>query len=103
MELPRTRVGGPASGMDHASRTANRHRACARTGTRVGEGEPMKPSTSLPVLVVDDNEDVREAVSEVLRTEGFGVASAANGKEALTYLQTHDAALVFLDLERIAH
>ncbi len=59
----------------------------------------MKPSTSLPVLVVDDNEDVREAVSEVLRTEGFGVAPAADGKEALTYLQTHDVALVFLDLK----
>ena len=59
----------------------------------------MKPSTSLPVLVVDDNEEVREAVSEVLRTEGFGVAPAADGKEALTYLQTHDVALVFLDLK----
>src|SRR5882672_2303387 len=76
-----------------------RHRACALTGTRVSEVEPMKPSTSLPVLVVDDNEEVREAVSEVLRTEGFGVAQAADGKEALTYLQAHDTALVFLDLK----
>jgi CheY-like chemotaxis protein len=59
----------------------------------------MNPSTSLPVLVVDDNEEVREAVSEVLRTEGFGVAQAADGKEALTYLQAHDTALVFLDLK----
>src|SRR5262245_26725482 len=73
------RVGGPASGMDRASRTVIRHRACARAGTRVGEGEAMKPSKaslnskSPPVLVVDDNEDVREALSEVLRTEGFGV------------------------------
>jgi CheY-like chemotaxis protein len=38
-------------------------------------------------------------LSEVLRTEGFGVAQAADGKEALTYLQAHDAALVFLDLK----
>jgi CheY-like chemotaxis protein len=65
----------------------------------------MKPakasvrSRSLPVLVVDDNEEVREALSEVLRTEGFGVATANDGKEALTYLQDHDAALVLLDLK----
>jgi CheY-like chemotaxis protein len=59
----------------------------------------MKPSTPLPVLVVDDNEEVREAVSEVLRTEGFGVATARDGKEAWTYLQSHGASLVFLDLK----
>jgi CheY-like chemotaxis protein len=72
----------------------------------------MKPSTSssfarsrekrsqpLPVLVVDDNEDVREALSEVLRTEGFGVATASDGKEAWAYLQAHGASLVFLDLK----
>jgi CheY-like chemotaxis protein len=81
-------------------------------GTRVGEGEAMKPSVpsssagsrekplqSLPVLVVDDNEEVREALSEVLRTEGFGVATACDGKEAWTYLQDHGASLVFLDLK----
>jgi CheY-like chemotaxis protein len=74
-------------------------------GTRVGEGETMKPSEaslhlqSPPVLVVDDNEDVREALSEVLRSEGFGVATARNGKEAWAYLQGHDASLVFLDLK----
>ena len=74
-------------------------------GTRVGEGAAMKPSKaslnsqSPPVLVVDDNEDVREALTEVLRTEGFGVATARDGKEAWTYLQTHGASLVFLDLK----
>ena len=65
----------------------------------------MKPSKEFldsqtaPVLVVDDNEEVREAISEVLRTEGFGVATARDGKEAWTYLQTHGASLVFLDLK----
>jgi CheY-like chemotaxis protein len=79
-------------------------------GTRVGEGDLMKPSTpspgsresrsqSLPVLVVDDNDEVREALSEVLRTEGFGVATASDGKEAWTYLQSHGASLVLLDLK----
>ena len=62
-------------------------------------GSREKRSQSLPVLVVDDNEEVREALSEVLRTEGFGVATASNGKEAWTYLQAHGASLVFLDLK----
>jgi CheY-like chemotaxis protein len=74
-------------------------------GTRVGEGKAMKPSKaspnsqSPPVLVVDDNDEVREALSELLRTEGFGVATARDGKQAWTYLQAHDASLVVLDLK----
>jgi CheY-like chemotaxis protein len=62
-------------------------------------GSGKRHSQSLPVLVVDDNADVRDALSEVLRTEGFGVATASDGREAWTYLQKHGASLVLLDLK----
>lgn len=38
------------------------------------------------VLVVDDSEDVRELLGEVLRTAGYRVREAENGREALEQL-----------------
>ena len=52
------------------------------------------------VLVVDDDADIREALSEILEDRGFQVMSAANGQEALTLLRgLHDApSVILLDL-----
>jgi CheY-like chemotaxis protein len=50
------------------------------------------------VLVVDDESDIREAVSELLAEEGYSVLRAASGAEALKQLRDHHPALVLLDL-----
>jgi CheY-like chemotaxis protein len=42
-----------------------------------------------PVLVVDDDADVREAIGVALADAGYSVAEASDGNEALEYLQTH--------------
>ncbi|WNG32663.1 response regulator [Archangium minus] len=39
-----------------------------------------------PLLVVDDDTDLREALEEVLRDAGFTVLGACNGREALEVL-----------------
>ena len=39
------------------------------------------------VLLVDDNEDIRSVVTEILEEEGFSVANAVNGQEALDLLK----------------
>lgn len=39
-----------------------------------------------PLLVVDDDTDLREALEEVLRDSGFTVLGACNGREALEVL-----------------
>ncbi|HEX8437306.1 response regulator [Archangium sp.] len=39
-----------------------------------------------PLLVVDDDTDLREALEEVLRDAGFSVVGACNGREALEVL-----------------
>ena len=50
------------------------------------------------VLVVDDDYDIRDTMSEILSDHGYSVASAANGQEALEWLEENDApALVLLD------
>ena len=52
------------------------------------------------VLVVDDSEDIRTTIRDVLEDQGFTVACAANGRQALDML-LHDGlkpALILLDL-----
>lgn len=59
--------------------------------------DPHRARTA--VLVVDDDEDIRETLSQVLLDEGFTVASAENGQDALDYLEGHGApCVIVLDL-----
>ena len=52
------------------------------------------------ILVVDDDLDIRELLTELLRERGFAVESAANGQEALDRLEAGGAKpnLILLDL-----
>lgn len=50
------------------------------------------------LLVVDDDREIREALRSALEDEGFTVAVAANGAEALTKLEERRPRLVLLDL-----
>ncbi|MEW6595056.1 MAG: response regulator [Thermodesulfobacteriota bacterium] len=50
------------------------------------------------ILVVDDDQDLRESVAEVLGGAGFQVAMAANGERALEFLGQRKFDLVLLDL-----
>jgi CheY-like chemotaxis protein len=51
-----------------------------------------------PVLVVDDDKDIRETLQELLEDEGYAVATARNGAEALERLRDVHPGLVVLDL-----
>jgi CheY-like chemotaxis protein len=51
------------------------------------------------VLVVDDDADIREMLRIALRSDGFDVASVANGREALNHLRSHaETCVILLDL-----
>lgn len=51
------------------------------------------------VLVVDDDKEIRETFSDALTYEGYPVATAGNGAEALAYLRANPPpCLVLLDL-----
>jgi two-component system response regulator CpxR len=50
------------------------------------------------VLVVDDEEDIRETLREVVEMGGCEALVAANGADALEVLATHRPCLVILDL-----
>lgn len=52
------------------------------------------------ILVVDDDQCIREMLTDLLEDEGYSIRGAANGQEALTYLHTHATLprLILLDL-----
>ena len=45
--------------------------------------------TPIRVLIVEDDEDIRETLFEGLSDHGFDIAAAANGEEALILLRSH--------------
>jgi CheY-like chemotaxis protein len=52
-----------------------------------------------PVLIVEDDEDVRESLSQILEDEGIATVAARNGQEALDLLQgAVKPSLILLDL-----
>jgi CheY-like chemotaxis protein len=51
-----------------------------------------------PVLVVDDDRDVRDTLSAVLESEGYPVRCAANGAQALAALHLGRPVAIVLDL-----
>jgi two-component system NtrC family response regulator/two-component system response regulator HydG len=50
------------------------------------------------VLVVDDHQDTRDLLFVILKTEGYDVALAADGDEALAAYREHAADVVILDM-----
>jgi DNA-binding response OmpR family regulator len=50
------------------------------------------------VLVVDDNQDVRDLVVHILSADGFHVYAAVDGENALAILNSNPVDLVLLDV-----
>ncbi len=56
-------------------------------------------NTANAILVVDDSPDMRRCMKALLEVEGYTVACAANGREALDYLRRAERPLaIVLDL-----
>jgi len=61
----------------------------------VSREEQVKPV----ILIVDDEEDMRWLLSNILRAEGFAVEQAADGQKTLEYLRGKLPDLILLDLK----
>ncbi|MFY1826628.1 ATP-binding protein, partial [Myxococcus fulvus] len=60
---------------------------------------PKADGSAKHILVVDDDVDIRATLSDFLEDEGYRVAAAANGREALAYLRAHPStSVILLDL-----
>ena len=64
-----------------------------RTQTQLHE-----PTSPLKILIVDDQEIIRELISEILRSDGHDITVAATGVEALLHLNKAQYDLIISDL-----
>lgn len=60
--------------------------------------EKIVQETIKRILVVDDEENARTALSRILTRDGHQVAAAANGQQALEYLRDNDVDLIITDM-----
>jgi len=54
---------------------------------------------NITILVVDDQDGIRQLLYEVLQGEGFGVRLAANGKEALSAVEKYNPDVILIDMK----
>src|SRR5678815_3395159 len=72
-----------------------------RNGTKrppFSRGDSLMPPTKACVLVVDDDRDNREMLSEFLSFSGFDVSSASDGAEALSRAVALRPSVVLMDI-----
>ncbi|MBE0425306.1 MAG: sigma-54-dependent Fis family transcriptional regulator [Nitrospirae bacterium] len=50
------------------------------------------------VLIVDDEEGIRESLSDILQDDGYGILTSGSGEEAIKALRAQNPDLVFLDI-----
>ena len=60
--------------------------------------QPNAPLPDRPILVVDDDAKIVRLVRTYLERDGFSVVTASDGPSALQAIETHQPALVVLDL-----
>ncbi len=61
-------------------------------------GNDRMTTETRPSLLVVDDDDTREALAELLRSEGYAVATARDGAQALDRVEAHLPDLVLLDI-----
>ena len=73
--------------------------ARARPGGAVDSDRCLRQAPKCTVLVVDDDEDIRAAMAEVLEILGYSVAVASDGQEAFELLEVGlDPNAIVLDM-----
>lgn len=56
------------------------------------------PNKLYPILVVDDDPAIRTTIADILGLEGYRVETAANGQEALEFLDRERPSVIVLDM-----
>lgn len=62
------------------------------------ETDDSQENKNVTILIVDDQEEIRKLITEVLSGEGYRMFSASNGKEALDAVHNHIPDLIICDI-----
>src|SRR6185295_8826116 len=93
------RTEGPTNPNNTDARRTEGPTSPNNTGAKRTEGPTSPNSTGASrILVVDDEPAIRELVTTVLRYEGFEVATAETGRNALAAVEANRPHLVVLDV-----
>ena len=57
-----------------------------------------KTSGKITMLIVEDDQDLRESLAAALRDEGYNVLSAQDADEAIASVKAHKVNIVFMDI-----
>ena len=66
------------------------------TGTLQQEASGQRVGTHPPVLIIDDDEEIRSALRELLAGEGYQVQEAGDGQQALPIMSSASQRLIVL-------
>ncbi len=66
--------------------------------TPAAEPEPVLPPNARRILIVDDDEVIRKAMSMKLKASGYAVSTAADGPSAIHAARSEHPDLILLDL-----
>jgi CheY-like chemotaxis protein len=59
--------------------------------------DPVPSGSNVKILLVEDNEDIREGLTDLLESEGYSVAGSGSAEEGLALLRTQSFHLVITD------
>lgn len=77
-----------------SERNAQEMAIASIAGSHAADKQPRRRSA----LVVEDDSDIRELVSDFLTLEGFDVLSVSNGAAALRALEANSPSVILLDM-----
>ncbi len=59
--------------------------------------DPVESGRNVKILLVEDNEDIREGLTDLLESEGYSVAGSGSAEEGLDRLRAESFHLVITD------
>lgn len=78
--------------------TKRRAKANQAKPQKYDQADHNEPPQSPTVLVVDDDEDIRSMIAQMLRKEGYGVLEASSGTEAEHVAISKTPQLILMDI-----
>jgi CheY-like chemotaxis protein/anti-sigma regulatory factor (Ser/Thr protein kinase) len=69
-----------------------------RTQDMIAVTDPVRDPATVSTIVIDDNDDARELLADLLRARGYSVLSARDGLTGLALIREHSPDIALVDL-----
>jgi DNA-binding NtrC family response regulator len=69
-----------------------------KTAAKKLKKPPKTDKRHITILIVEDDDDLREALAAALRDEGYTVIAVRDADEAIASVQAHKVNIIFMDI-----